>query len=43
MDKIRITSDNHVHTAFSTDSSTSMEDMLKTAINMGFSLCQQLS
>ena len=32
-----IHSDNHVHTYFSTDSDTPMEDMLKTAIEKGFS------
>lgn len=32
-----IQSDNHVHTAFSTDSSTPMEEMLKKAIELGFS------
>ncbi len=35
-----IQSDNHVHTAFSTDSTTPMEDMLKRAIELGFtSIC----
>lgn len=32
-----IKSDSHVHTAFSTDSSTPMEEMLKKAIETGFS------
>lgn len=32
-----IKSDNHVHTAFSTDSNTPMEEMLKKAIEIGFS------
>lgn len=32
-----IKSDNHVHTAFSTDSSTPMESMLTKAIELGFS------
>ena len=35
-----IHSDNHVHTYFSTDSDTPMEEMLKTAIDKGFtSIC----
>ena len=33
----KITSDSHVHTAFSTDSSTPMEEMLKAAIENGYS------
>ena len=32
-----IRSDNHVHTAFSTDSNESMQHMLQQAINLGFS------
>lgn len=32
-----IKSDNHVHTSFSTDSSTPMEEMLQKAIKLGFS------
>ena len=35
--KAMIQSDNHVHTSFSSDSTTPMEDMLRQAISYGFS------